>query len=199
MQGSATRPLLITLIVVIVIAALGFIYASPYIAVNNLKRAADARDVQTVNQYVDFPALRDSLKQQVGAMLTRRLEADAGSKLATIGAVIGVTLVGPLVDAYATPDGVSALLNGMPPRGTPGEQPAAPPAAGTATPPASAPADHADEPNATQPARKGSAGYRSLNEFVVTFQRGEGNANYSAIFRREGLITWKLAAINLNE
>ncbi|HEY2024227.1 DUF2939 domain-containing protein, partial [Paraburkholderia sp.] len=138
-EGSATRPLLITLIVVIVIAALGFVYASPYLAVNNLKRAADARDVQTVNQYVDFPALRASLKQQVADMLTRRLEADSGNKLATIGAVIGVTLIGPLVDAYATPDGVAALLNGMPPRGTAGEQPAAPPASnGTEAPAAPA-------------------------------------------------------------
>ncbi|MGF6878321.1 DUF2939 domain-containing protein [Paraburkholderia sp. MM5477-R1] len=191
-QGSATRPLLITLIVVIVIAALGFIYASPYLAVNNLKRAADARDVQTVNQYVDFPALRDSLKQQVGAMLTRRLEADAGNKMATIGAVIGVTLIGPLVDAYATPDGVAALLNGMPPRGTPGEQPSAPPAAPAA-------GDTTTQASAPPPGRQSTAGYRSLNEFVITYRRGEGNANYSAIFRREGLVTWKLAAINLNE
>ncbi|WP_233801061.1 DUF2939 domain-containing protein [Paraburkholderia sp. HP33-1] len=196
-QGSATRPLLITLIVVIVIAALGFVYASPYIAVNNLKRAADARDVQTVNQYVDFPALRDSLKQQVADMLTRRLEADAGNKMATIGAVIGVTLIGPLVDAYATPDGVAALLNGMPPRGTPGEQPAAPPAAGGEAP--AAPAAGANQASAPPPARQSTAGYRSLNEFVITFRRGEGSANYSAIFRREGLVTWKLAAINLNE
>ncbi|MBB5415641.1 DUF2939 domain-containing protein [Paraburkholderia atlantica] len=195
-QGSATRPLLITLIVVIVIAALGFIYASPYLAVNNLKRAADARDVQTVNQYVDFPALRDSLKQQVGAMLTRRLEADAGNKMATIGAVIGVTLIGPLVDAYATPDGVAALLNGMPPRGTPGEQPSAPPAAGGGAPAAG---DTTTQASAPPPGRQSTAGYRSLNEFVVTYRRGEGNANYSAIFRREGLVTWKLAAINLNE
>ncbi|MBB5424522.1 hypothetical protein QF000_007012 [Paraburkholderia atlantica] len=195
-QGSATRPLLITLIVVIVIAALGFIYASPYLAVNNLKRAADARDVQAVNQYVDFPALRDSLKQQVGAMLTRRLEADAGNKMATIGAVIGVTLIGPLVDAYATPDGVAALLNGMPPRGTPGEQPSAPPAAGGEAPTAG---DTATQASAPPPGRQSTAGYRSLNEFVVTYRRGEGNANYSAIFRREGLVTWKLAAINLNE
>ena len=198
-QGSATRPLLITLIVVIVIAALGFIYASPYIAMNNLKRAADARDVQTVNSYVDFPALRGSLKQQVADMLTRRLEADAGNKLATIGAVIGVTLIGPLVDAYATPDGVAALLNGMPPRGTPGEQPAAPPAASTEGQAAVSAANNANQPNAAAPARQSTAGYRSLNEFVITFQRGEGNANYSAIFRREGLITWKLAAINLSE
>ncbi|MPW06167.1 DUF2939 domain-containing protein [Paraburkholderia sp. CNPSo 3155] len=195
-QGSATRPLLITLIVVIVIAALGFIYASPYLAVNNLKRAADARDAQTVNQYVDFPALRDSLKQQVGAMLTRRLEADAGNKMATIGAVIGVTLIGPLVDAYATPDGVAALLNGMPPRGTPGEQPSAPPAAGGGAPAAG---DTTTQASAPPPGRQSTAGYRSLNEFVVTYRRGEGNANYSAIFRREGLVTWKLAAINLNE
>jgi len=192
-QGSATRPLLITLIVVIVIAALGFVYASPYLAVNNLKRAADARDVQTVNQYVDFPALRASLKQQVADMLTHRLEADSGNKIATIGAVIGVTLIGPLVDAYATPDGVAALLNGMPPRGTPGEQPAAPQAS-TGTEAPAAPAA-----NSAPPARRSTAGYRSLNEFVITFQRGEGNANYSAVFQREGLVTWKLAAINLNE
>jgi hypothetical protein len=192
-QGSATRPLLITLIVVIVIAALGFVYASPYLAVNNLKRAADARDVQTVNQYVDFPALRASLKQQVADMLTRRLEADSGNKMATIGAVIGVTLIGPLVDAYATPDGVAALLNGMPPRGAPGEQPTAPQAS-TGTEAPAAPAT-----NSAPPERQSTAGYRSLNEFVITFRRGEGNAHYSAIFQREGLITWKLAAINLNE
>jgi hypothetical protein len=198
-QGGATRPLLITLIVVIVIAALGYVYASPYIAVNNLKRAADARDVQTVNSYVDFPALRDSLKQQVGAMLTRRLEADTGNKMATIGAVIGVTLIGPLVDAYATPDGVAALLNGMPPRATPGEQPSAPPAASGEAPAAPAAGDAANQASAMPPARESTAGYRSLNEFVITYRRGEGNANYSAIFRREGLVTWKLAAINLNE
>ncbi|WP_233829680.1 DUF2939 domain-containing protein [Paraburkholderia sp. ZP32-5] len=192
-QGSATRPLLITLIVVIVIAALGYVYASPYLAVNNLKRAADARDVQTVNQYVDFPALRASLKQQVADMLTHRLEADGGNKLATIGAVIGVTLIGPLVDAYATPDGVAALLNGMPPRGTPGEQPAAPQASTGSEAPA------APAANSAPPARQSTAGYRSLNEFVITFRRGEGNTNYSAVFQREGLVTWKLAAINLNE
>ncbi|HEY4297979.1 MAG TPA: DUF2939 domain-containing protein [Paraburkholderia sp.] len=201
-KGVATRPLIITLIVVVVIAALGFAYASPYIALNNLKRAADARDAQTVNQYVDFPALRDSLKLQIAGLLTRRLDADNDSKMATIGAMIGVTLIGPLVDAYATPDGVAALLNGMPPRGNPGEQPPAPPDANN-PPAAEAPASPAtgDTANNTAPAqaRQTTAGYRSLNEFVVTYRRGEANAHYSAIFHREGLFTWKLAAIDLNE
>ncbi|WNC88321.1 DUF2939 domain-containing protein [Paraburkholderia sp. FT54] len=211
-KGGATRPLIITLIVIVVIAALGFAYASPYIALNNLKRAADARDAQTVNQYVDFPALRESLKQQVAGLLTRRLDAHGnGNPLAAIGAMIGVALIGPLVDAYATPDGVAALLNGMPPRGDPGERPPAPPAANNppdaaATSPAPAPAaptaGNAPNGNANaappQPPQT-TAGYRGINEFVVTYQHGAGDAHYSAIFQREGAFTWKLAAVNLNE
>jgi hypothetical protein len=212
-KGGATRPLIVTLIVIVVIAALGFAYASPYLALNNLKRAADARDTQTVNQYVDFPALRESLKQQVAGLLTRRLDAHSnGNPLAAIGAMIGVALIGPLVDAYATPDGVAALLNGMPPRGDPGERPPAPPAANTpadvaaaspapATPAAPAIGNAGNGNSNAAPAQppQTTAGYRGLNEFVVTYQHGAGDARYSAIFQREGVFTWKLAAVNLNE
>ncbi|WCM21453.1 DUF2939 domain-containing protein [Paraburkholderia bryophila] len=215
-QGSATRPLIVTLVVIVVIAASGFAYASPYLALNNLKRAADARDAQTVNQYVDFPALRESLKQQVTGLLTRRLDAHSnGNPLAAIGAMIGVALIGPLVDAYATPDGVAALLNGMPPRGNPGERPPAPPAANdpaaasadapTPTPaPPAAPTQPGAAANTANPAAtpaqppQTTAGYRGLNEFVVTYQHGAGDARYSAIFAREGWFTWKLAAVDLN-
>ena len=211
-KRGANRPLIVTLVVIVVIAALGFVYASPYIALNNLKRAADARDAQTVNQYVDFPALRESLKQQVTGLLTRRLDAQGnGNPLAAIGAMIGVALIGPLVDAYATPDGVAALLNGMPPRGNPGERPPAPPAA--SNPPAtSAPAPVPASPTAGGSANSAAnnhaappqppettAGYRGLNQFVVTYRHGAGDARYSAIFQREGLLTWKLSAVNLNE
>lgn len=211
-KRGANRPLIVILVVIVVIAALGFVYASPYIALNNLKRAADARDAQTVNQYVDFPALRESLKQEVTGLLTRRLDAQGnGNPLAAIGAMIGVALIGPLVDAYATPDGVAALLNGMPPRGNPGERPPAPPAANNppATPaPAPVPASPTAGGSANSAANKNAAppqppettaGYRGLNQFVVTYRHGAGDARYSAIFQREGLLTWKLSAVNLNE
>ncbi|MFM0299948.1 DUF2939 domain-containing protein [Paraburkholderia sediminicola] len=211
-RRNATRPLIVTLIVIVVIAALGFAYASPYMALNNLKRAADARDAQTVNEYVDFPALRESLKQQVTGLLTRRLDAHGnGNPFAAIGAMIGVALIGPLVDAYATPDGVAALLNGMPPRGNPGERPPVPGAAEN-PPAAAAPApqppvagntnngaaNNGNDATPPQPPQT-TAGYRGLNEFVVTYQHGAGDARYSAILQREGLFTWKLAAVNLNE
>jgi hypothetical protein len=215
MTGNVRRSVLVTLVVIVVLAALGFVYASPYIALDRLKRAADTRDAATVNEYVDFPAFRESLKEQLGALLRRRIGAEShGNPLAALGAMIGVALIGPLVDAYATPDGVAALLNGMPPRGEPGERPPAPPDASSASsssgsgseaapsappaPPAAstAPAESGSKP--PQPPQT-TAGYRGLNEFVVTYQHGVGDTRYAAIFHREGLFTWKLAAVDLGQ
>jgi hypothetical protein len=210
MNGSARRSVLITLVVVVVLIGLAFAYASPYIALDRLKRAADTRDAATVNEYVDFPAFRESLKEQLGALLRRRIGAEShGNPLAALGAMIGVALIGPLVDAYATPDGVAALLNGIPPRGEPGERPPAPPDAPAsssdgggspaAAPPAPAapPAVSAETSSKPPQPPQTTARYRSVNEFVVTYQHGVGDTRYAAIFRREGLFTWKLAAVDL--
>jgi hypothetical protein len=197
-MSRTTRSVATAFVVLILVAALAFIYASPYIALNRVKRAADARDAQTVNQYVDFPALRASLKEQVAALLTRRVDIQkSGNPLAIIGAMIGAALVGPLVDSYATPDGVAAILNGIPPRGDPGERP---PQAGdgSSASPANAPASGVT--TAQQPPREPpqtTAGYRSLNTFVVTYRHGAGDARYSAIFHRDGLVSWKLVAVDL--
>jgi Protein of unknown function (DUF2939) len=204
-RGSA-RPLITVLVLILVVAVLGYGYASPYLALDRLKRAADARDAQTVSDYVDYPELRESLKEQIGGLLTRRLEARAnGNPLAALGAMIGVALIGPLVDAYATPDGVAALLNGMPPRGDPTQRPPAPP--NTGANPAAGPADSTPAPAAPAPGTttttppqppQTTAGYRGINEFAVTYQHGVGDARYSAILRREGLFSWKLAAVDLS-
>ncbi len=189
-MSRTTRTVAVTLVVLALVAAIGFVYASPYIALNRVKRAADARDAQTVNQYVDFPALRASLKEQVAALLTRRVDIQkSGNPLAIIGTMIGAALVGPLVDAYATPAGVAAILNGIPPRGDPGEKPP--------EPPAEAPAQTTRETAPQQPPQT-TAGYRNFDTFVVSYRHGAGDARYSAIFRRYGLIHWKLVAVDSN-
>ncbi|WP_244813565.1 DUF2939 domain-containing protein [Caballeronia sp. Lep1P3] len=192
-MSRTTRSIAVSLAVLALVAALGLVYASPYIALERVKRAADARDAQTVNEYVDFPALRTSLKDQVAALLTRRIDVQKnGNPLAIIGAMIGAALVGPLVDSYATPDGVAAILNGIPPRGEPGERPPAPRQTDSPTTAGSAPGIDAEQPPQT------TAGYRDIDTFVVTYQHGVGDARYSAIFHRSGLISWKLVAVDLN-
>lgn len=207
------KPVAIAVAAVAIVAAAGYGYASPYIALNHLKAAADARDAAALSEYVDYPALRVSLKQQVGEMLQRRIEATHSSNpLLLFGAVIGGALIGPLVDAYATPDGVAALLSGMPPTGQPGERPApappseAPPSSQQgestpgSTPPASGnPEAQAPQQQQEQPRAQTSAGYRGLNTFAVTWQRGAHSERYAAILQRHGLFSWKLAAVELNE
>ncbi|QNB11531.1 DUF2939 domain-containing protein [Paraburkholderia bannensis] len=206
------KPVAIAVAAAAVVAALGYGYASPYIALNHLKQAADARDAAALSEYVDYPALRASLKQQAGEMLQRRIQAEHSSNpLLLFGAVIGSALIGPLVDAYATPEGVAALLNGMPPTGKPGEQPAAPPPAPPAenAPPSAPPSGTSSEapanpgapaePAQAQPRSQATAGYRSINEFAVTWQRSAHSERYAAILERHGLFSWKLAAVELNE
>lgn len=204
------KPVAITVAVAMIVAALGYAYASPYIAVKHMKAAADARDAATLNEYVDYPALRLSLKQQVGEMLQRRVEGQHSSNpLLILGAVIGAALISPLVDAYATPEGVTALLNGMPPTGKPGDRPHAPPPAESgaqpaesaqSAPPAAAPPAPAASGNPAPEVRPvTTAGYRGLNEFALTWDRGSTGEHYAAILQRHGLFSWKLSAVELNE
>ena len=210
--SRTSKSVVIALMVVVVVAVLGVIYASPYIALDRSKRAADARDAQTVNQYVDFPLLRESLKDQVGQLLTRKIDIQkSGNPLAMIGAMIGAALIGPLVDSYATPDGVAAILNGIPPKGDPGEKPPVPSETSGAVvagpgavqaPPPPAPAQSAPvvaSPSAPKPPPQTTAGYRSFDTFAVDYQHGTGDARYSAILRRYGLFSWKLVAVELND
>ncbi|WGY69894.1 DUF2939 domain-containing protein [Burkholderia cepacia] len=235
MTGSSSRawrlkPLLIVVLAIAVVAAIGYAYASPYVALGRLKSAIDARDAQAISEYVDFPSLRISLKQQVTEELMRRIDAvKKNNPFAVIGALIGSALVGTLVDAYATPEGVAALMSGLPPRGNPGERPPdwsnqpqgnAPtdtPATPQANPaPASAVAPGNDAAAASSPApasaapanandathaphqQQTSAGYRNIDEFVVTYQRSADGTRYAAVFHRFGLFSWKLSAIDLH-
>ncbi|WP_241299962.1 DUF2939 domain-containing protein [Burkholderia stabilis] len=237
MTGSSGRawrlkPLLIVVLAIAVVAAIGYAYASPYVALGRLKSAIDARDAQAISEYVDFPSLRISLKQQVTEELMRRIDAvKKNNPLAMIGALIGSALIGPLVDAYATPEGVAALMSGLPPRGNPGERPpewsnlpqgtssgnasastqagpapasATAPGSDTASAAASSPAPATPAPASPSDAahpphqQQTSAGYRNIDEFVVTYQRSADGTRYAAIFHRFGLFSWKLSAINLH-
>jgi hypothetical protein len=204
-QASWRKPVAIAVAAVAIVAAVGYGYASPYIALDHLKAAADARDAVALDEYVDYPALRASLKQQVGEKLQRRIDAQHSSNpLLLFGAVIGAALIGPLVDAYATPEGVAALLNGMPPTGKPGERPAPPPSSqqgGTASSAPANPGSQAQPPQQAQeqPRPRTTAGYRGINTFAVTWQRSANSERYAAILQRHGLFSWKLAAVELNE
>jgi hypothetical protein len=197
----------ITGVALIVVVLAVFAYASPYLVLSRLRDAVQARDANMINHYVDYPALRVSLKQQVTQMLSQRMDSEKlQHPLAALGALVGMAFVNPLVDAYATPDGVAALLKGMPPRGEPGEAPPsvaneqpeqAPGAPSQAEPSSSQPSASASA-QANAPQAKANAGYRDMNTFAVTYARGATGTPYSVIFHRRGWFSWKIDAVELN-
>ncbi|KAF1029521.1 MAG: hypothetical protein GAK40_00452 [Burkholderia plantarii] len=209
------RPTIVTTLVAAVFAIVAYAYASPYLALRALRQAVDARDAQAISRYVDYPALRISLKQQLTDELMRRVDLQRhDNPLAMLGAMIGSALISPLVDAYATPEGVAALISGLPPSGDPVQRPpsldaptddgttASPSAATPAPAPASPPAADATPAPASgaataATASRAEAAYHGLDEFIVTYPRDD-QARYAAIFRRSGLVGWKLVSIDLH-
>lgn len=94
-------------------ALLAYVVAGPYIAVRAIGKAVQENDARALARQVDFPALRASLKVQLGDKLVRRAGIDDQSSL--LGA-IGLRLAGGAIDAtvetMVTPLGLAALMEG---------------------------------------------------------------------------------------
>ncbi|HVW51316.1 MAG TPA: DUF2939 domain-containing protein [Trinickia sp.] len=201
-RPTARKPVaaVVTGVAIVVLVLVVLIYASPYLVLGRVRDAVQQRDAQMIDRYVDYPALRESLKQQVTQMLSRRVQTQKlQHPFAALGALVGMALVDPLVDAYATPDGVAALLAGLPPRGEPGETP--PPVIDQQSEAASQQPEARPSPGSSAtpqaPRAKGSAGYRDMNTFAVSYAGGGDRPAYSVIFHRRGWFSWQIDAVEL--
>jgi Protein of unknown function (DUF2939) len=79
--------------------------ASPYFSFWRFTMALRSGNSAAISARVDFPAIRSSLKKQLAA---RFAHATTGHKR---WSQLGPTLIDAIVDAYATPDGIAALLS----------------------------------------------------------------------------------------
>jgi hypothetical protein len=151
------------------------LYASPYLAVYNIKSAAQASDGAKLAGYVDFPAVKDSIKAGFQDKLARRGES-------AFGAAVAGALLGPMVDALITPESLARIVQG--------QKPLRAAARGRQSGPGSeaAPAGGLES----------GLGYESLNLFVFTVKRsGDSGEPMALVFRRERLLRWKLVALRL--
>ena len=109
MPGFLTRRKLIDVFCVLIIITIGvYWFTSPYFAVRNLKAAIVDADEPALGEMIDFPILRENLKDQLKSEMDRwALESDRPE------AVAGMALTGPivdrLIDVYVTPAGLVQL------------------------------------------------------------------------------------------
>ena len=157
--------------------------AAPVLAAQALIRAAKAGDEKKIEQLVDFPALRQSLKDELNAELAAEMRRDprmAESGLGGLGLILAPMLVSGAVDAVVTPEVVARMV-------TTAEAP------DPTVRDAPEPGDAADEDDIHQ-----AWGYRDLNAFAVTLtDRDRPEQRLALILERRGLFDWKLAAVDI--
>lgn len=168
-------------------------FASPILALQGLTAAAKAGDKARLESAVDFPAVRESLKSQLKASMTRKVEEDPklrDNPFAAFGQMLLVGVVDKAVDTYATPDAIANMVaTNEPPKSI------------SATP--GGPVIGQSQPEAKKPRAKSDTevryGYVDLDHFRATYRdRKDGDQEpFGLVLERRGLFKWKLVKIEL--
>ncbi|WP_397535829.1 DUF2939 domain-containing protein [Roseateles sp.] len=172
--SSRLLRLALTLILLLALAA---VFLSPYLTLQQLRAAAEARDAQAFSRHVDFDALRGQLKQGVQRKLAGQERGTDGqpTPASAFGAALAGALLGPMVDALITPESLARLMQGQSPLRAAG------PLGGEA-------------PGSS--VLQTQMGYESPNRFVFAIAR-HGELPVELVLHREQLLFWKLAELRL--
>jgi hypothetical protein len=162
----------------VLLAVLGiWFYLTPFHAYSGMTKAAENRDPIALATYVNFSALKESVKANVNAKFSAEIAKQGdGDPAAALGAAFASALINPMVEALITPDSLSAMIrNGVPPS-----------------------EDATDEAAAPESRTETTKGYEGFNRFVVKVrQRNTTREPVVFVFHREGLVSWKLSAMRL--
>lgn len=182
---SAASWFFVVLLFLAITAAGAYVYASPYLTVTKVRRAAQVGDAVTINSHVDFPALRESIRGAMKAAVSKKLITEPPSDpFGWLGAAFGMLLadkmIDALVDSMVTPEGVQMMIAGQPPRPHPTQ--------GSTSPQA-----QPDASNDTEVRMH----YESYDHFVVIYaNKSDPKKEFTQVWQRHGL-TWKLSAIRV--
>ena len=178
------KNIILAALVVVALGIAALLYASPYIAMHSIKKAMDAKDANALSQYVDFPVLRENLKDKLMGSIAQRLPKsdDASNPLGGIGQTLGNMMVGAAVDNLVSPEGVMLMMQTgkfgpKVPRSTPAQS-------------ESRSNDRASEDDP----RGFSLNYQGFDKVRVFRKSDPGSA---FIFRRDGLMGWKLINVDM--
>lgn len=103
---------IIGVIIALLVLICGYLYATPYLALNTIKKAAQAGDSDTVSKYIDYPSVRQSFKDQMNAKMAKELMNQDNDGFAALGAMIASTMVDKMIDGFVTPEGMTLMLQG---------------------------------------------------------------------------------------
>ena len=179
-------------------------YFAPHLTVRAMRLAAEAGHAQALSRHVDFPALRESVKQQLSKEMGTQIAGLAGgSDLGRLGAqiagVLGTNALDQAVDAMVRPETLSAMFAGrdlaneyaLLPSGDAGAYDggvADSSASNTGT---------ASEFDISGSDIRATMGYESIGRFAVNVQEPHSGRQVKLILTRDMLLWWKLSEVEL--
>ena len=166
-------------VVALVIAIVGYLYASPYLVLNSIKTAAQNGESEKVSQYIDYPSVRQSFKDQMNAKMAKELMNQDNDGFAALGAMIASTMVDKMIDGFVTPEGMTLMLQGKDLK-----QSAQQSMGGQ---------DSSNQEN-EEPKPEYEAGYTSMNDFEVVIKDQDQSKQVKVLMARDGL-SWKIHKI----
>lgn len=164
--------------IVVVIGAIGYFAASPWITVNSMRAAAKAGDHRSLSDHIDFPALRESIRGQMSSAMNARMDKPEmrDNPFAGLGMALASSMINQMVDAMVTPQALASAM-------TSGDFKARQQGAKLTA-----------EDNERFD-RMTSSGYESMDRFVVTVNREDAKIEF--VMRRRGLFSWQLTDVTL--
>ena len=159
----------------------GGFYATPYIALHNMQQAAQAKDAAALNEYIDYPAVKESLKLSMNSEMSKALlknKTDSGMN--AFATMFAAAFVNPMIDIVVTPDNMAMMLQADMPKAIDTDDKSTPNQA---------------EKSVTHDVISHKS-YQDFNHFVVTLAKADHpNSAFTFTFERNGLINWKLKGL----
>ncbi|MBW2149392.1 MAG: DUF2939 domain-containing protein [Deltaproteobacteria bacterium] len=99
-------------VALVVIMAAGAFVAQPYITVYRYQAALKSGDVDRINEYIDYPALRHSLKTQIRLMFIKEMARDSKTAFGPLAMGFVGLFADKMIDVLITPEGMAAMFSG---------------------------------------------------------------------------------------
>jgi len=101
----------------VIVALVGYVAVGPLITIYQIRSAVEQEDSEKLSEYIDFPALRTNLKEQLNSELMKKAAAESKDKpFRALGLALAPKLVESIVDSFVTPSGISSLMAGKKPQ-----------------------------------------------------------------------------------
>ena len=172
------------------LAFVGYLFASPYLAIYSFRSALESKDPNGAFEYIDFPAVRSSLKEQIKVGLGKKILGEYSDNPFTF---LGMAIVDPLIDGVVdttvTPSGLRMLFY----EGELSQTDKLPEVSGQkeSTKTESMSSDGSVERSIFE------YRYTSYNRFVASNYIDNIDDKVICVWRRKGLVDWKLISIEL--